>query len=364
MAKLENLKTGYSYNDLLLLPQYSKIKSRSEINLFSYLLPKQEKILEIPIICAPMDSLCEADMALALQKIGACGIIHRFNSIEQQVKIYQKIINLVMEDEKCDELTAWEKVKKMQIPAAIGVKDYFARIEALWPYTNIFLIDVAHGHHENVFDTIQEIEKYRSYKPKISLIAGNICTFEAAVDLYRAGVRSFRIGLGNGSLCSTRLVTGHGMPQASALDEIHHGFINWHRRNDVTLIADGGIKNSGDACKAFALGADSVMIGSLLAGADECSLPGVYRGMASNEAMRSRGDIDLAKHAAEGIAIKVSPKGPVVNIINDLANGLKSGFSYSGARNIRELWQKAIFIKQSSLSYHGESKPHGADWIK
>jgi len=333
-------KEALSYDDVLLVPHYSEIESRSQVTLKSGLGPSLE--FQTPIIASPMDTVSGFDMAVALSKLGGVAIIHRYNSIEEQAEIVRSV-----------------KRNGERVGAAVGsTGDYMERVTALYNAGVDFIcIDVAHGHHLNVYNAIRSIRDH--YGPSIHIMAGNVATAEAFEALQAWGANSIRVGIGGGSICSTRIQTGHGVPNITAIMDCAKV------ATTATLIADGGIKNAGDIIKALAAGADFVMLGSLLAGTDEA--PGeitesliygmkmkAYRGMASREAQEEwRGK----SSAPEGIATTVPYKGPVENIFNDLVGNIKSGLSYTGAINIGGLQARSEFIRQTSAGQH-ESSTH------
>ena len=336
-----NILTALSYDDVLLVPKYSDIRSRKEVSLASCL--GREMRFELPIISSPMDTITETDMANAIQSSGGLGIIHRYNTIEAQADFVRRI----------------EHGTKA---AAIGISgDYLQRARALVDAgANILCLDVAHGHHILMKEALEKIKLL--YGEDVHIMAGNVATKEGFEDLSRWGADSIRCNIGGGSICSTRIQTGHGIPGLHTILECIQADID----RDVSIIADGGMRNSGDIVKALAAGADFVMIGSLLSGTRET--PGdiihcgshnkdkrkVYRGMASKEAQFAwRG-----KHSSnEGIATHVPYRGPVAPIIEDLANGIRSGFSYSGARNLVEFQMNSEFIVQTP-SGQAESGTH------
>ena len=342
-------RQSLSYDDVLLVPQYSEIRSRSEIDISSY-LGKGVK-LDLPIFASPMDTISEHQMAIATTRAGACAVIHRYNTIEEQVDEIKKMRGL----------TALERAKKRQrclVGAAVGATgDYFERATALVEAKVDFIcIDVAHGHHIMMKEALTQLRA--EVGDDYHLMAGNVATLEGINALADWGADSARCNIGGGSICSTRIQTGHGLPGFQTI-------MNCAKTDrDIKIIADGGIRNSGDMVKALAAGADAVMVGSLLAGTTET--PGsimydasgrrwkTYRGMASKEAQIDwRGNYS----SFEGVVSKVPSRGDVGIILEDLSNGIRSGFSYSGASNMLELRSKARFIVQtpSGLS---ESRTH------
>jgi len=320
--------TALCFDDVLLAPQYSEIESRAIIDIGNDL---GNHHYTLPIISAPMDTVTEDCMAAEMNYHGGLGIIHRYNSIEDQARFVRSCTP--------------------RVGGAIGVTaNYIERAGALLEAgASIICVDVAHGHHVLVK---RAIEKLRHAFPKAHLMAGNIATPQAFKDLESWGVDSVKVGIGGGSICSTRLQTGHGIPTFQSIMDCKMS----SPQSKVKLIADGGIKNSGDIVKALAAGADFVMLGSVLAGTDET--PGeqfhtedgptkIYRGMASKEAQRNwKGDYS----SNEGISTTIPYKGPVYKILKDLEKGITSGFSYSGAKNIKELQLKTKFIQQTNAS--------------
>lgn len=339
---------GITFDDVLLVPQKTSSNSRSEIDISSFLTPKIK--LEVPVIAANMDTVTESAMAIAMAEVGGIGFIHRFLSIKDQVRE----VSLV-------------KKAKLRVGAAIGVKDdCLKRAEALLEAkVDVLLIDVAHGHSTQLIKTLKKLKKVF---PKTEVIAGNIATAEAAEELIKNGADALKVGIGPGSLCSTRIVTGAGVPQITAIMEC----LKIAAKTHTPIIADGGIRYSGDIVKALAAGASSVMIGSMLAGCDESPALLVKRGdkkykltrgmasIAANlERAKKDGSIkkDLEEYAQEGVEGLVPYKGLVGVLIKKMASGVRSGFSYCGAKDIEELWKKSQFIK---ISHSGliESHPH------
>lgn len=255
----------------------------------------------------------------------------------------------------------------MRVGAAVGIStDTFQRVEAIiQTHADVVVVDTAHADSEKVLNIIREIKKRYS----IELIGGNVATYEGAKRLIEAGVDAVKVGIGPGSICTTRIVTGVGVPQVYAIKECARAC----REGNVTLIADGGIRYSGDICKALAVGADSVMIGSLFAGTEES--PGEvvlykgrsykeYRGMGSIGAMKEgsqdryfQEESESSKLVPEGIEGRVPYKGPLSNCVFQLMGGLRAGMSYCGAGNIKELQEKSRLIKISNAALR-ESHPH------
>ena len=332
------MKSSLSFDDVLLVPQFSDINSRKMLSTSNSL---GDVPLGIPIISSPMDTVTEHQMALTIDNHGGLGIVHRYNSIEEQGKIVTELSASVCKN----------------IGAAIGVTgDYLERAQELVNKgANVLCVDVAHGHHTMMKGALCELKK--TFGPSVHLMAGNVATGEGACALAEWGADSVRVGVGGGSICSTRLVSGHGVPTfQSVMDCVDAGC-------PIPIIADGGMKTSGDIVKALAAGADFVMLGSMLAGTDQS--PGqvfdngnkrykVYRGMASSEAQVNwRGKTSTP----EGISTTIPYKGDVNTILADLKGGIQSGMSYSGAWSIPELQAKAKFIQQT-IAGQAESFTH------
>lgn len=323
-----------AFDDVLLRPQFSNIVSRSDIDLGVRLTSSFE--MRLPIFASPMDSIMNKVMAQRMWEAGGLGILHRYQTIKEQ----------------CSQV-----IFPGEVLAAVGVTgDFFERATALMEAGALGLcIDVAHGHHAQVGSSVRAL---REAFPSAHIMAGNVATKEGFDFLAACGADSIRVGIGGGSICSTRIQTGHGVPTLQSVLECSES------EYDVLLIADGGLKTSGDIVKALAAGADSVMVGSLIAGTDETpgeiiKSPGkisrkVYRGMASPEAQINwRGRYS----SNEGVSRTVSAKGPVVGVLFELDKGIRSGLSYSGAKNIRELQAKSQFIIQTSAGAK-ESSTH------
>jgi len=468
-------KEGLTFDDVLLVPKYSDITSRSQTNLGTKL--SRNISINIPFVSANMDTVTESSMAVAMARAGGIGIVHRFLTIKEQanevlkvkrsgsviienpysinleksiqdaqeyaedkgvsgllvIDSASKLVGIVTERDllfantrgtindimtkdvvtakpgvtldEAKEILHKHRVEKLPIVddsgiikglitskditnnadfpnaskdtkgrplvgAAVGVKgDFLERSESLLESgVDVLVVDIAHGHSENAISTVRNIKKAF---PDCELIAGNIATAQGAEDLIKAGVDAVKVGVGSGSICITRVITGSGVPQLTAvMDCAKIG-------NDygIPIISDGGTRTSGDATKALASGASSVMIGSMLGGTDES--PGtvltkngkrfkVYRGMASLAASIGRKsketgslsfDDDLNDYVAEGVEAMVPYKGTVVDILKQLSGGVRSGLSYCGAHTIPQMQENAEFIKMSRAGF-AESQPH------
>jgi IMP dehydrogenase len=334
-------KEAVTYDDMLIVPQYSDITSRSEVDISSRL---GHRDLRLPIIASPMDTVSEDEMAIAMYRSGGMAVLHRYNTIAEQAAMAKKVT----------QVSNWSG----QVAAAVGVTgDFMERSEALIAAgVDVLCIDVAHGHHVLVKKALEEMRK--EYDNHIYIIAGNVCTLEGINDVADWGANAVRCNIGGGSICSTRLVTGHGLPGLQTI------FDCAKTDRDVAIIADGGIKTSGDIVKALAAGADFVMCGSLLAGTTESpgkirNLPDntrvkEYRGMASKDAQL---DWRQKSSTPEGVASYIPFKGSVLDVLRDLEGGIKSGLSYSGARNLTQLRHKVEWARQTMAGAH-ESNTH------
>jgi IMP dehydrogenase len=469
-------KEGLTFDDVLLVPKYSDITSRSQTNLSTKL--SRNISINIPFVSANMDTVTESSMAVTMARAGGIGIIHRFLTIKEQANevlkvkragsviienpytinqdktvqdaideaeekevsgllvvdsnsklvgivtdrdlLFEKNTSHLIKDvmtkdlvtakpgislEEAKETLHNNRIEKLPIVddsglitglitskditniedypsaskdkkgrplvgAAVGVKgDFLERTEALLDAgTDVLVVDIAHGHSGNAISTVKNIKKAF---PDCELIAGNIATAQGAEDLIKAGVDAVKVGVGSGSICITRVITGSGVPQLTAVMDC----AKIGRDHGIPIISDGGTRTSGDATKALAAGASSVMVGSMLGGTDES--PGtvltkngkrfkVYRGMASLGASLGRKtketgsmsfDDDLNDYVAEGVEAMVPYKGTVTDILKQLTGGVRSGLSYCGAHTISQMQENAEFIKMSRAGF-AESQPH------
>ncbi len=329
-----------TYDDVLLMPQKSDVRSRRDPDLST---PLTKKIMiQKPFISANMDTITEWEMALSMDRLGCFGIIHRFMTV----------------DEQCHQVSQLKQKGAKHIGASVGVNaEGQERAEALvGAGANIITIDIAHGHSVAMMDTLKWI---KDRFPQVAVIAGNVASPQGCSDLIEAGADAIKVGIGPGSMCTTRVITGCGVPQLTAIALC----AEVTRAHSVPLIADGGIKTSGDVVKALSAGAQSVMLGSILAGTIET--PGEitggrkrYRGMASREAQNIwRGGVPEGM-APEGESTLVPIKGPIDTVIHELAGGLRSGMSYINAKKVSEMSEKALFLEMTSMG-HMESLAHG-----
>ena len=318
------IKEALTFDDVTLVPKYSEILP-SEVDT-SIKLTNNLK-LRIPLLSSAMDTVTESKMAIAIAKAGGLGVIHRNLDIKTQISEIKKV-----------------KIKKLLVGAAVGAgPSEFKRADAILKENiDMIVVDTAHGHTKKVSEIIKFIKKRKN--KKTALCAGNIATPEAAKFLLKLGVDIIKVGIGPGSICTTRLVAGIGVPQLSAILTVRNGVKN----KNVKIISDGGIKYSGDLAKAFAAGADAVMVGSLFAGTDETPGKLIRRGGKLFKSFRGMGSVgamnkgsadryfqskqkDISKYVPEGVEGFAKYKGKVEKIIFKLIGGLKSSMGYLGS---------------------------------
>jgi len=354
------MRNYLTYDDIQLVPQYSEIPSRTQINLKT-LVSRRYGILN-PIVASPMDTVCELEMAYKIFLLGGVGCIHRFNTIEEQSKIIKELYHRIYSEDWGNQFESWgvmidnwhSEIPHVPIMASIGVSESDKdRAKSLVDSgCNILLIDVAHGHHKNVEKMLKWCKQ--NLDDKVDIIAGNIATKEAAQELESWGADGLRVGIGGGSLCTTRVKTGFGVPNVSCLEDIVSV-------SKTPVMADGGIRSSGDISKALAIGASSVMLGSLIAGTDEA--PGQivetnkglykrYRGSASLETKVTHGQ---QTRNVEGESTTIPYKGGVKFIVNGLLDGIKSALSYGGAKTLEDFNPPYVKVTNSGIN---EAKPH------
>ena len=364
MAKI--IKNAYTFDDVLLVPNKSEILP-NQVSLKTNLT--QSIVLNIPLISASMDTVTESKMAIAIAKEGGLGIIHKNMSIERQCEE----VRIVKETNVENDLNySLDKDGSLLCGASIGVTDdMMDRVDALVnEKIDVIVLDTAHGHSKGV---LVGVEKIKQRYPNIQIIAGNVATSEAVKDLIDVGADCVKVGIGPGSICTTRIVAGVGVPQLTAIMDCAEKA----RKYKIPIIADGGIKYSGDIVKALAGGASVIMIGSIFAGCNEA--PGdkvvfgektykIYRGMGSLGAMNS-GSSDRyfqsgsKKFVPEGIEGVVPYKGSLSEIVYQLLGGIKSGMGYLGAHNFEDLYNESRFVIQTSSGIK-ESHPHDINLIK
>ncbi len=353
---MDPIKEALTFDDVTMAPKYSEVLP-SEVSTATKL--SSNLTLKIPLLSSAMDTVTESKMAIAIAKAGGIGVIHRNLDIEKQIEEIKKVKKL-----------------KLLVGAAVGAgPSELKRAKAiLKEKVDLIVVDTAHGHSKKVAEIIKEIRINRT--KRTTLCAGNIATADAAKFLIKLGVDIVKVGIGPGSICTTRLVAGIGMPQLSAILEVKKGIKN----NKTKIISDGGIKYSGDIAKALSAGADAVMIGSLFAGSTET--PGKlikkngklfksFRGMGSVGAM-NKGSADryfqtkqkdASKYVPEGVEGFAKYKGDVKKIIYKLIGGLKSSMGYLGAKQVHNLKIKPNFVKITKAGFY-ESMVHNVDEIK
>lgn len=316
------------FDRFTLIPQYSDLHSREEVNLSTKITHQVETAL--PLVASPMSTVTEERTAITLAKLGGVGVIHRYLPTDEQA-----------------EMVAEVRQAGYKVGAAIGANKMESRVKALVDAQVDFLVgDIAHGDSASWFDLLKWIRK--EYGDDIQVISGNIVTVEAARRQVEIGIDGLRVGIGSGSVCETRKVTGVGRNQIKSIAEIHGHFPR------VPIVSCGGVRQSGDIVKALAAGASSVIIGRLFASCDESPAPRlndgrvIYAGMASrfSEEMRLKRTGEDPKDifhltTPEGKQDLLDPTGPVADLVNRLAGGVRAGLAYVGARTIPELWEKA-----------------------
>ncbi|MEM7274701.1 MAG: IMP dehydrogenase [Actinomycetota bacterium] len=360
---LSNIPVGLTFDDVLLVPQRSQIRSRQDVSVATKLSKRIE--LALPIVAANMDTVCETEMAIEMARLGGIGIIHRFMTTETQAAMVAAV--------KAAELPGTDLGGRPLVGAAIGTdRDAINRTHALVDAgVDVLVLDIAHGHSDHA---IQLLQKLKGELPDTDIIAGNVATRRGAEDLAAAGADAVKVGVGPGGVCTTRLVAGVGVPQLTAIDNCAAEPLVDPDGVAVPIIADGGITGSGDIAKALAAGASSVMIGSLFAGTKESpgelqqSAHGLVkrvRGMASFEALTARaareGEVVdreyFEQRSPEGVEGTVPYRGEVAKVVARLIAGLRSGMSYSDATSLEEFWANAEFIRVTSNGVR-ENLPH------
>lgn len=346
---VDNIRLGLTYDDVLLVPRRSQVRSRSQVSLQTRL--SRNIALELPVIAANMDTVCGSEMAVAMAELGGVGIIHRFLPVPNHAA----------------EIARARAATAGPIGAAVGTDhDMIERAEAaVEAGADVLVLDIAHGHAEHALDGVTRI---KAALPDTDVIAGNVATAAGALDLAEAGADAIKVGVGPGGVCTTRLVAGVGVPQLTAVSDVVKADVG------IPIIADGGIRASGDIAKALAVGADTVMIGSMFAGTKESpgeveqsdrGLVKRVRGMASREAVEHRAaragdelDDEYFEHRApEGVEGTVPYRGEVAKLLFQLMAGLKSAMSYQDAVDLAMFRANASFIRVTDMGLR-ENHPH------
>ena len=343
--KLRDLRTGLTFDDVLIVPQRSSIRSRSHVSVRTRL--SRSIPLDLPVIAANMDTVCEHEMAIAMGRLGGAGIVHRFMPIDAQAAQIAAIKN-------ADD-------GSLVAGGAVGTDhDMGDRAKALVAAgADVLVLDIAHGHADHAIDGVRRLKDHFA---DTDVIAGNVATIDGAIDMAEAGADAIKVGVGPGGVCTTRLVAGVGQPVDHAVGrrQLRH--------------ADGGIRTSGDIAKALAVGAETVMIGSMLAGTKESpgeveqgphGLRKRIRGMASFEAIEARAErhgeeIDdeyFEQRAPEGVEGTVPYRGEAGKLIGELMAGLRSAMSYTNARSLAEFTERTEFVAVTPLGL-AENTPH------
>jgi len=363
------VKEGYTFDDLMLIPAYSTVVP-ANVDLKTTLSDKIK--LNVPLLSAAMDTVTEDVMAIALANAGGLGILHKNLSIKNQALMVETVKKAPVLDPL---KAAFDASGRLLVGAAVGVStETLERVKALVAAeVDVIAVDSAHGHSKGVLESIRKIHVLY---PNLTLIGGNIVTGAAALALIEAGASIVKVGVGPGSICTTRVIAGVGVPQITAINDVYQVC----KEKGVSIIADGGIKFSGDIVKALAAGADAVMLGGLLAGCEET--PGEvvevygkkvksYVGMGSLSAMQrgssdryfQGGQKELNKLVPEGIEATVPYKGPIADVIYQMMGGLRSGMGYVGCENIARLKKEAQFVKITNAGLN-ESHPHDVDIVQ
>ncbi len=336
----QNLPLALSYDDVLLVPQHSKVDNRSEVDLTTQITPRVT--LKLPLISVNMTDVTGVKMAIALGKLGAIGFLPRFVTPEEQADMVSQV-----------------KKEKVLVGAAIGCRNESLGLAEMLVKAgaDIITLDVAHAAMQKAIDTTKKLKQ--KFGKKVDIISGVIATYQGADDLFKVGADSVRVGVGPGTICITRIETGVGVPQITAVMNASKAAKKYRK----TILCDGGTKNSGDIVKGLAAGAAAVVIGSQFAGTEEAPGKLIKKGRkrfkqynASTSIAEKKNhlkklnnnDKDYLNHI-EGVRSLVPYKGPVKKVLKKMEANIKSGFSYSGAKNINQLWKKARFIRITQM---------------
>ena len=343
---MNDIRTGLSYGDVLLVPQRSPVDSRNDIDISTQLTPGL--VLANPLVSAAMDTVTEAELAIALGEAGGIGTVHRFLTVAEQAAEVARVVEA-----------------GLPVTAAVGInEDHLGRTGALVEAgVDAVVVDVAHGHMERTLDAVADI---RAAYPDLDIVAGNVATPAGVEDLAAAGADCVKVGIGPGSHCTTRKVAGAGVPQLTAVNDCADA-----APEGVTICADGGIQTSGDAVKALMAGADTVMMGSLFAGTAEA--PGETievddvrykhsRGMATTAAADERSDKGGDVTADEGVEGLTPYKGPVESVAEEFCAGIRSGLSYCGGHTIPAARDNAEFVRVAASAKEREGAHSDDEW--
>lgn len=369
MVEQACIPVGLTFDDVLLIPQRTRVESRKHVAVSTRL--SRRVALKIPIVSSNVPWCTEAPMAIALARLGGIGILHRMTTVEAQVDQLTETKAALGDLERYPDATR-DSWGRLAVGAAVGAKvddrDRAARLVDAG--ADLLVVDIAHGHADYALDCVAAL---KSAHPEIDVIGGNVATADAVRDLVDAGADAVKVGIGPGGICSTRLVAGAGVPQLTAILDC----VAEARHHDVPIIADGGIRTSGDIVKALAAGASSVMLGSLLAGTEESaaylvemdnrrykiSTGFVTLGVALTRKRVAGEDVSRAEildYVPEGVEATFEYLGPLDNHVRQLIGGVQSGISYTGSASIPEMWRKRRFIRVTDAG-RGENRPHAVD---
>jgi IMP dehydrogenase len=342
-----NIVEGLCYDDVLLVPKFSEIETRSDVDL-SVSLGKGIN-LKIPVVSSNMVDVTGKDMAVAISDLGGMALLHRFQEYKEIPKLFSGIIHQ----------SQW---RANYIGCSVGVQEKDKELvrECVKQGCKIICVDVAHGHAKRCLEMTQWIH---DTFPNVLLITGNVATAEGAESLYRAGADVIKVGVGSGSICSTRIETGNGVPQLTAIDDVYSNSLDYEddlygnpskSKRKYKIIADGGIRRAGDAVKALCF-SDLVMLGNVIAGTNEA--PGENFFFNNQNYKRYAGSSTHKTKHIEGVAGLVPSKGPVKNVLDGFMDGIKSGLSYQGVNNLTDMKKNPRFVKITNAGLI-ESHPH------
>jgi IMP dehydrogenase/GMP reductase len=367
ITRSSTFRMGLSYDDVLLIPALTRATSRKLVDVSTTITPRIKT--QIPIVSANTPFCTESGMASAIATLGGLGVLHRMCTIEREMEEVRRVKAVRFSPGECPNATV-DRTGRLQVGAAVGVKgDFLKRAAGLVRAgADLLVVDIAHCHADFALEAIHLIKT--RYGEDIDIMAGNVATSAGTRDLIEAGADAVKVGIGPGSICTTRLVTGAGVPQITALVDS----IQIARATHTPVIADGGIRQAGDITKALAVGASAVMLGGLLAGTDESAAIEVQRNgkkckmttgfasvgvdltlkRASGEEVTAE---ELEDYVPEGVEAVFVYQGPLNSVLRQLVGGLRSGMSYGGALNIPELQERAEFIQVSPAGFV-EGTPH------
>ncbi|ASU78921.1 guanosine monophosphate reductase [Actinopolyspora erythraea] len=363
------VRSGLSFDDVLLVPQRTRAHSRRDVELSTRLTT--DITLGMPLLSANTPWCTGAEMAVGMARAGGCGFVHRMQPVEEQARQVAEVKNTPA-DETSFPGASRDGWGRLRVGAAVGVRDEFlerAR-QLVDAGVDVLVIDIAHGHSTQ---TLAALEKLRENHPDVGLMAGNVATAEGTRDLVEAGAQAVKVGIGPGGICTTRQVAGAGVPQITAIMDCAEAAAEF----DVPVVADGGVRSSGDMVKALAAGASSVMLGSMLAGVDESAALLVEQDGAKYKVTtgfvtlgvpltlkRQRGERitrrELEEYVPEGVEASFDYLGGLDTVLTQYTGGIRSGVSYSGALDIAELHGKAEFTRVTPAGL-GENRPHAVE---